>query len=109
MLRFLLLTLTVFIFSSFYSFGQQISDVRIDEKFDSELLTDVLSQIEANSSVKFFYDPAWLENVRVSGEYSGASLRSALEDWTANTRLNYHFYDAYNVVLYLRSDLLSTL
>jgi hypothetical protein len=109
MLRFLLLTLTVFTFLSFHSFGQQISDVRIDKKFESELLTDVLSQIEANSSVKFFYDPSWLENVRVSGEYTDTSLRSALEDWTANTRLNYHFYDAFNVVLYLRSDLLSTL
>ncbi len=109
MFRLLLLTAAIFFASSFDLLAQKISDLKIDQKFEGESLTDVLDQIESKSSVRFFYDSDWLQGVKVTGEYTEATLRNALDDWTANTRLSYHVYDDYNVVLYLRSDLLSTL
>ena len=107
--RALLLILTFLIFSPFLSQGQKASDIRVEGSYAGTPLTEVLSQIEARSPVRFFYDPVWLQDVGISGDYSRMTLRAALTDWIGNTRLNYQFYDDYNVVLFMKSNLLSTL
>ena len=109
MFRALLLILTFLIFSPFLSQGQKVSDIQIEGSYAGTPLTEVLSQIEARSPVRFFYDPIWLQDVQISGDYNGMTLRAALTDWIGNTRLNYQFYDDYNVVLFMKSNLLSTL
>ncbi len=89
------------------AFAQNASEVTITRSYTKAPLSQVLQDIEQSSPLRFFYDPAWIQNLTVTGDYNEVSLKAALDEWTEGSGLNYHFYDDYNVVLYLRNNLLS--
>jgi len=106
MLKYLLLAVALF-FGFTVSHAQKVSEVRVTKTYSSAPISDVLSEIEDSTPVRFFFDPNWVQNIRVSGEFTNAPLKTALEQWTDNSGLNYHFYDDYNVIFYLKNNLLS--
>ena len=104
-----ILLLLLICFPAFFQpvLAQTVTELKIDKSYSGTPLANVLSELESSSPVRFYFDPGWIQNMTVTGDYEGYPLKQALEEWTEGSGLNYLFYDEYNVVLFLRNNLLS--
>ena len=84
-------------FISLQIVGQQNNTLSI--QFENSLKKDVFKQIEAISQYRFYYVDEWIDEKRVSGNYSNSSIQIILNDVFKSTFINYYITDESKVIL----------
>ena len=80
-------------------FAQSIEEVEVSEIYNGTPLIEVIEQLEEQSSVRFFFIDAWIENIKVSGQFQNITLNEFLEQVFATLELDYMIFDHYTVVI----------
>jgi len=76
----------------------QIEKIHISGTFDNTSFDDFIRQIEEQNPVRFYFNPDWLDTIRVTGSFSHQPLEEVISFILKNTDIRYHYYNG-NVFL----------
>jgi hypothetical protein len=92
------LLLTLFIFSSICSFGQDIPNLKLDGSEKGKSLQTLLEDLEKKHPVKFYFLPDWFSRISIEKDYQNQTLQFALNDLFLGTDLNYLEFNKHTIV-----------
>ena len=79
------------------AFGQ-VDKIYVSGSFDNVSFDDFVKAIEDQNPIRFFYNPDWLDSIKVTGTYDHDNLKDVFSVILINTTLKYHYYNG-NVFL----------
>jgi len=85
--------------------AQDIDSLSITADYQNTTLTDILSDIETNQPVRFFYKKEWMPESPINLTFKNESLINVLEEVTKPLGLNYLIY--YNSIIIAPRELLN--
>ncbi|MEO7989187.1 MAG: TonB-dependent receptor [Chryseolinea sp.] len=84
--------------------GQDILDHRMEVNVKGLTLSDAFSSIERKYPVRFYFDNTWFENVILTDEYSGRTLREFLTNTFSGSEISFSVLYNYAIILSKGSD-----
>ena len=70
--------------------AQNVSEVRVNERFDSQPLLEVIQSLQAQYPIRIYYQESWFEGISVNGDFDTTLqqfLDQVLEDSGLSFRL----------------------
>ncbi len=72
---------------------------KISIQFENKILSEVINQIEKQTSYHFFFINDWLDQTPISGNYNQISLQSVLNNIFKDTNINFYFSSDNQIIL----------
>ncbi|HHP7242484.1 MAG TPA: carboxypeptidase-like regulatory domain-containing protein [Cyclobacteriaceae bacterium] len=101
MVKYILISIILFFFSNLLQAQQDTVKIT----FTNQSLTGILSALEANYPVSFYYKKSWLPERKLSISIQAPDMTNALEQLLKGTDLSFVTYSDYAFVIAKRSDL----
>ncbi len=79
--------------------GQSVDDIRWTGSYANQPLSTILTEIQAQQPVRFFFRPEWIADLTFSGSFRDAPLNEVMNQLLAPTELTYQRYQQHSVVL----------
>ncbi|MGB3852113.1 MAG: TonB-dependent receptor [Tunicatimonas sp.] len=85
--------------SSVSLLAQPVTELRYTGTYTDAPLPTVLSELQTQQPVRFFFRPEWVADLRFSGSFRDASLEEVMDQLLTSTELTYQRYQGSSVVL----------
>lgn len=93
------LTVSLAFILHFSSFGQDLNAYRVSGSFEDRPFTEVIEEIEKQIPTRFFLIEAWVEDLKVTGDFQEATLAEFMSEVLRGYDLQFVIYDPFTVVL----------
>jgi len=91
--------LIAFLLSLNLMYSQKANEKKISIHFENTQKSEVLEQLIKTTDYRFYYIKEWIEDVKVSGDYSQVSISEILNDLFKGSVINYFIYKNHNIIL----------
>ena len=81
----------------------QTEEIFISDSFYNTSFSDFIRKIEDQHQIHFYYDPDWLDTMKVTGSFNHESLKNVISIIFKNTNIRYHYYNG-NVFLITNTE-----
>jgi len=85
--------------------GQTIQDISIEGQYENKNLEEILSDIDQNYPIDFYYKPEWLPANQYSIQFDSTSLSNAISRLLESTDLSFLPYSTYAIIIAKESEL----
>ena len=100
----ILLSLVLFLSAS----GQELNTGIVSGNFNNTPFEDFVREIEANTVLKFYYQPVWIKNVRITFSGNNISLDKILDDQLKSAGLR-HLSEGRRIYIYPGDQIITEL
>lgn len=98
------LFILLFTISGYAGFSQLNNDRLITENFANQPISDVITSLQNDYGLFFFYKEEWLDGVIINVNLKDQNIDNALSTIFYNTELTYELLDGKTVILFLKNS-----